>query len=245
MLDVREVSTYYGRIRALDHVSLSVAPGEIVCLIGANGAGKTTLLKTISGLVPAQLGEVSFDGRPITRVPAEQIVRLGMSHVPERRQVFGSLSVYENLILGAYCRARQAGAAALRADLETIYGFFPILAKRKGQLAGTLSGGEQQMLAVGRGLMARPKLMLLDEPSLGLAPLLVQEIFRIIGELRRGGTTILLVEQNARAALRIADRGYVLETGRVVMGGSATELATNSDLQRAYLGRRSHRMRNQ
>ncbi len=244
MLEVREASTYYGRIRALDRVSLEVAAGEIVCLIGANGAGKTTLLNTISGLVPAQHGRVLLDGQCITNRPAEHIVRLGVSHVPERRQVFGSLTVADNLMLGAYCRARRAGANGMRADMQRVFELFPVLRERERQLAGTLSGGEQQMLAVGRGLMARPKLMLLDEPSLGLAPLLVQEIFRIVGELRRGGTTILLVEQNARAALRIADRGYVLENGRVVMGGSAADLATNTDLQRAYLGRRSRRMRN-
>lgn len=241
MLEIRDVSTYYGRIRALDRVSLDVAEGEIVCLIGANGAGKTTLLNTISGMVPAGDGEVRFGERAITRVAPEHIVRLGLSHVPERRQVFGSLTVLENLALGAYCRARRDGRAAVRQDTERVFEMFPVLKSRVGQLAGTLSGGEQQMLAVGRGLMARPRLMLLDEPSLGLAPLIVQEIFRIVVELRRTGTTILLVEQNARAALRVADRGYVLENGRVVMCGSAAELAQDGDLRRAYLGRRDHR----
>ena len=236
MLEVRSISTYYGRIRALDQVSIDVREGEIVCLIGANGAGKTTLLNTISGMVLAGGGEVVFEDRPITRLQAEQIVRLGISHVPERRQVFGSLTVYENLILGAYCRLRRDRKARVRKDLEDVLSLFPALEPRRSQLAGTLSGGEQQMLALGRGLMAQPKLMLLDEPSLGLAPLIVQEIFRIIAELRREGTTILLVEQNARAALVVADRGYVLENGRVVMNGTAGELAGDEGLQRAYLG---------
>ncbi len=241
LLDVRAVSTYYGRIRALDHVSLSVEPGEIITLIGANGAGKTTLLNTISGLVPAASGEVTFDGRPITRLAPERIVGLGLSHVPERRQVFGSLTVLENLILGAYTRLRRGERGGLAGDLERVFTLFPVLRERQRQLAGTLSGGEQQMLAVGRGLMARPRLMLLDEPSLGLAPLLVQEIFRVLGELRAAGTTILLVEQNARAALRIADRAYVLETGHVVMQGPAASLAADEALQSAYLGRRERR----
>ena len=243
MLEIREVCTYYGRIRALDHVSLSVAEGEIVSLIGANGAGKTTLLNTISGITPAAQGEVYFGARPITRMHAEQLVRLGISHVPERRQVFSSLNVLENLTLGAYCRAGKESQAAIRVDIERMFSLFPVLKDRRAQLACTLSGGEQQMLAVARGLMACPKLMLLDEPSLGLAPLIVQEIFRIIGDLRRNGTTILLVEQNARAALRVADRGYVLENGRVVMSGAAEELARNEQLQRAYLGRKNHRSR--
>lgn len=243
MLEVREASTFYGRIRALDRVSLKVETGEVVCLIGANGAGKTTLLNTISGMIPASQGEVIFDGQPITHMPAERIVGLGISHIPERRQVFGPLSVVENLLLGAYSRARRDGAAVIRKDVERVFTLFPILKTRSKQLAGTLSGGEQQMLAVGRGLMARPKLMLLDEPSLGLAPLIVQEIFSILADLRRDGTTILLVEQNARAALRLADRGYVLETGRVAMSGTAAELTANEDLQRAYLGRRGYRAR--
>ncbi len=240
MLEVREVSAYYGRIRALDCVSLTVAPGEIISLIGANGAGKTTLLNTISGVVPAAGGEVNWRGQSIARLSPEHIVRLGISHVPERRQVFGSMTVHENLTLGAYTRMRKDGKKAIQRDMDYVFKLFPVLRERIGQLAGTLSGGEQQMLAVGRGLMARPQLMLLDEPSLGLAPLLVQEIFRIIVELRRGGTTVLLVEQNARAALRVADRGYVLENGHVVMQGTAAELAENEELQRAYLGRRNH-----
>jgi branched-chain amino acid transport system ATP-binding protein len=237
MLKVDQVSTYYGRIQALNQVSLEVTEGEIVCLIGANGAGKTTLLNTISGMVPAASGEVLWCDRDITRLPPEQIVRLGISHVPERRQVFGALTVMENLTLGAYCRARRDGRAKIRQDMDYIFSLFPILKTRASQLAGTLSGGEQQMLAVGRGLMAQPKLMLLDEPSLGLAPLLVREIFSIIVELRRNGTTVLLVEQNARAALRVSDRGYVLENGVVAMHGTVQELAANENLQRAYLGR--------
>ncbi len=243
MLEVREASTFYGRIRALDRVSLKVEEGEVVCLIGANGAGKTTLLNTISGMVPASQGEVIFAGKPITKMPAESVVGLGISHIPERRQVFGSLSVVDNLTLGAYSRARRDGRAAIQRDTERVFMLFPILKTRSKQLAGTLSGGEQQMLAVGRGLMARPKLMLLDEPSLGLAPLIVQEIFKILADLRRDGTTILLVEQNARAALRLADRGYVLENGRVVLTGTAAELAADGDLQRAYLGKRNQRVR--
>jgi branched-chain amino acid transport system ATP-binding protein len=243
MLEVREASTFYGRIRALDRVSLKVEAGEVVCLIGANGAGKTTLLNTISGMVPASQGEVIFAGKPITKMPAESVVGLGISHIPERRQVFGSLSVVDNLTLGAYSRARRDSRAAIQRDMERVFMLFPILKTRSKQLAGTLSGGEQQMLAVGRGLMARPKLMLLDEPALGLAPLIVQEIFKILADLRRDGTTILLVEQNARAALRLADRGYVLENGRVVLTGTAAELAADGDLQRAYLGKRNQRVR--
>ncbi|MBI4771817.1 MAG: ABC transporter ATP-binding protein, partial [Chloroflexi bacterium] len=215
MLQVSEVSTFYGRIQALSAVSLQVQPGEIVSLIGANGAGKTTLLNTISGILTAGSGEIHFDGRPITHLPAEQIVRMGISHVPERRQLFGSLTVLENLTLGAYARAGRDGRAAIRRSMERVFELFPVLRERSAQLAGTLSGGEQQMVAVGRGLMANPRLMLLDEPSLGLAPLLVREIFEIVAELRRAGTTILLVEQNARAALRVADRAYVLENGRI------------------------------
>lgn len=245
MLRVEGVSTFYGHIRALDGVSLEVQEGEIVCLIGANGAGKTTLLNTISGMVPAAQGEVTFNGQPVTRLPAEQIVRLGLSHVPERRQVFGSLTVLENLTLGAYCRAGKESRKVIGKDIEQMYEMFPILKERRGQLAGTLSGGEQQMLAVARGLMARPKLMLLDEPSLGLAPLIVQEIFRILTDLPACGTTILLVEQNARAALRIAQRGYVLENGRGVLSGTAQELAADENLQKAYLGGTHHRARSQ
>ena len=240
MLKVDGVSTFYGHIRALDQVSLEVNDGEIVTLIGANGAGKTTLLNTISGMLHPKSGEVIFDNKKVSRMPAEQIVRLGVSHVPERRQVFGSLTVLENLTLGAYFRVSRDGLKAIYHDIEKMFSLFSILENRKEQLAGTLSGGEQQMLAVARGLMAKPKLMLLDEPSLGLAPLIVQEIFRIITELRKNGTTILLVEQNARAALRVADRGYVLENGHVVMSGKAAELTADEQLQKAYLGGRSN-----
>lgn len=236
MLEVRRVNTFYGRIRALDDVSLDVAAGELVCLIGANGAGKTTLLNTISGMLPPASGDVMFEGRSIARLPVEQIVRCGISHVPERRQVFGSLSVLENLTLGAYSRARRDGRDAVRRDVEYVFSLFPMLEKRRRQLAGTLSGGEQQMLAVGRGLMARPKLMLLDEPSLGLAPLIVQEILQIIAELRRSGTTILLVEQNARAALALARRAYVMESGAITLSGPAAELANDPKVVAAYLG---------
>ncbi len=241
MLQVSEVSTFYGRIQALSAVSLQVQPGEIVSLIGANGAGKTTLLNTISGILTAGSGEIHFDGRPITHLPAEQIVRMGISHVPERRQLFGSLTVLENLTLGAYARAGRDGRAAIRRSMERVFELFPVLRERSAQLAGTLSGGEQQMVAVGRGLMANPRLMLLDEPSLGLAPLLVREIFEIVAELRRAGTTILLVEQNARAALRVADRAYVLENGRIALHGTAAELAADEAVQKAYLGRQNHK----
>ncbi len=237
MLEVRNVSTYYGQIQALDDVSLKVREGEIVTLIGANGAGKTTLLNTICGLLHPRSGQIIFNGQPITRRPAERIVGLGISHVPERRQVFGTMSTLDNLILGAYHRYGKEKKQAIQKDMDFVFEVFPILKERQKQAAGTLSGGEQQMLAVGRGLMSKPKLLLLDEPSLGLAPLLVREIFRIIGELREHGTTILLVEQNARAALRIADRGYVLETGKVVLEGLAQELLADERVQRAYLGK--------
>lgn len=235
MLEVLGVSTYYGRIQALKNVSLEVKEGEIVAIIGANGAGKTTLLNTICGLHHPRSGEIAFLGHKCTHLPADKIVALGMSHVPERRQVFSTMTVLDNLLLGAYHRQRDR--RAVQADLDYVYSIFPRLKERRRQIAGTLSGGEQQMLAIGRGLMARPKLMLLDEPSLGLAPLLVRELIDVIGRLREQGTTILLVEQNARAALSIADRGYVLETGRVVLAGTAQELLANREVQRAYLGK--------
>ena len=236
MLQLKEVSTFYGKIQALRSVSLEVQNGELVALIGSNGAGKTTLLNTISGALASKAGEIIFDGRPIQRLEAEQVVRLGISHVPERRQVFASLTVEENLMLGAYTRYGKGRQAEIAGDLERMYGLFPILRERKHQLAGTFSGGQQQMLAVARGLMSRPRLLLLDEPSLGLAPLVVQEIFRAIGELRSQGVTILLVEQNARAALRLADRGYVLEGGRIKLSGPSSQLLEDKDLQAAYLG---------
>ncbi|MFQ5399960.1 MAG: ABC transporter ATP-binding protein [Anaerolineae bacterium] len=241
MLQVKNISTYYGHIRALDDVSLEVNAGEIVSLVGANGAGKTTLLNSISGVVPPQHGHILLDGRDIARLPAEAIVGLGISQVPERRQVFGSLTVSDNLLLGAYLRLRRGEGGEVRQDMARMVEMFPILKERQDQMAGTLSGGEQQMLAIARGLMARPKVLLLDEPSLGLAPLLVQEIFQVLRTLRETGTTILLVEQNARAALEISDRGYVLETGRVVLAAAAGELIANEAVQKAYLGRVNHK----
>ncbi|MBI2954078.1 MAG: ABC transporter ATP-binding protein [Chloroflexi bacterium] len=240
MLELVNVSTYYGRIQALKGVSLRVDDGEIVALIGANGAGKTTLLNTICGMLPARAGDVTFAGQRITHLPPERIVRLGISHVPERRQVFGELSVLDNMILGAYHRFGKESKAAIDGDIETVFEIFPILKERRKQAAGTLSGGQQQMLAVGRGLMSRPKLLLLDEPSLGLAPLVSKEIMRVVAELRSRGTTVLLIEQNARAALRIADRGYLIETGKIVLEGTAHDLAADPKVQSAYLGQGYH-----
>jgi len=235
MLTLRNVDIYYGRVHAVRRVSLHVAAGEIVALIGANGAGKTTLLSAISGLLRVSGGDIDFDGRPVTTEKPERIVRLGLSHVPERRLVFGPLSVEDNLRLGAYSCFKRRQVAA---DLEEIYAMFPVLRERRGQQAAALSGGEQQMLAIGRALMARPRCLLLDEPGMGLAPQVCKEIFRHIGTLRREkGLTVLLVEQNAKSALGIADRGYVLETGRVLLSGSAEELLANRDVRRAYLGR--------
>lgn len=238
MLSVSEITSGYGHIQALHGISISVEPGEIVALIGPNGAGKTTLLNTISGIVRATKGEITLEGQNITHFPAYKIVRLGICQVPERRQIFDTMSIRDNLILGAYHRIRRTGSDAIEADISKVLMLFPILKDRMSSPAETLSGGMQQMLAIARGLMARPKLLLLDEPSLGLAPLLVQEIFRTVAELRQQGTTVLLVEQNARAALRIADRGYVMETGRIMMQGTASELALNDDIRRVYLGRR-------
>jgi branched-chain amino acid transport system ATP-binding protein len=235
LLEARNVSTFYGQIQALDEVDLQVGEGEIVAIIGANGAGKTTLLNTICGVHPPKEGEVIFRDQDITRLPAERVVRLGISHVPERRQVFGTMSTLDNL--GAYHRYRKEKKEDIEAEMEYIFELFPILKERQKQMAGTLSGGEQQMLAIGRGLMAKPQLLLLDEPSLGLAPLLVREIFRVMADLREHGTTILLVEQNAKAALRIADRAYVLETGQVALEGTAEELLADERVQSAYLGK--------
>jgi branched-chain amino acid transport system ATP-binding protein len=237
MLKLEKVSTYYGRIQALKDVSLEVDEGEIVAVIGPNGAGKTTLLNTVSGLVPARNGQITFDGRPITNLSPERIVRLGISHVPERRQVFATMTVLDNLILGAYHHHRRHGKK-ISQDLEFVFEIFPRLKDREKQAAGTLSGGEQQMLALGRGWMAKPKLLLMDEPSLGLAPLLIKEIFRVSGELREHGMTILVVEQNARAALELADRAYVMESGQVVLEGQSAQLAADEQVQMAYLGRR-------
>jgi len=236
MLRLRNVDAGYGTLTVLRRVSLHVSPGEIVTIVGANGAGKTTLLKTIVGLIRARGGEVTFDGKAATALATERIVALGCSLVPEGRQVFAPMEVRENLLLGAHVQFQRGKKQEVAQDLERVYALFPILKTREHQLAGTLSGGEQQMLAIGRALMARPRLMMLDEPSMGLAPLVVKDIFGIIQRIRAEGTTVLLVEQNARSALRIANRGYVLETGRIVLQGTAEELLANRDVQRAYLG---------
>ena len=238
MLKVKNLQVYYGMIHALRSASLHVKEKEIVALIGANGAGKTTLLSAVSGVVRPASGEVALDGKAITRERPDRIVREGIAHVPEGRHVFKPLSVEDNLLLGSYHRYSLARRAAIRQEIDGIFSLFPALADRRKQLAGTLSGGEQQMLAIGRALLSAPKVLLLDEPSMGLAPKVVKEIFGHISKLRKErGMTILLVEQNARGALAIADRGYVLETGRVVLQGSSEELLANRDVQRAYLGR--------
>ncbi len=232
MLKIENLSVAYGAIEALRGVSLEVAEGELVTIVGSNGAGKTTTLMAISGVVPARAGRILVDGQEVTRQPPHRIVALGVAHCPEGRLVFGRLTVHENLVLGSY---QRRDGAAIRIDLERVYALFPRLLERRGQLAGTLSGGEQQMLALGRALMSRPKLLMLDEPSLGLAPLIVQRIFEVIQELHREGVTILLVEQNAFQALRVADRAYVLETGEIRLSGSAAELANNPEVKAAYL----------
>lgn len=237
MLKIRNLQTFYGRIQVLDNVSLSVKPGEIVTLIGANGAGKSTILNTISGLISSWQGEVFFQGERINGEPPEAIVRMGICQVPEGRQIFHPLTVLENLELGAYLRHGRRDRRYIHKDLDMVFSLFPILAERKQQVSGTLSGGEQQMLAISRALMSRPKLLLLDEPSMGLAPRVVADIFRTIGQLRDEGLTILIVEQNARAALKIAERGYVLETGKIILQGTGSELLEDHDVKRAYLGR--------
>ncbi len=239
MLKIKNINTYYGQAQALKNVSLHLTEGEIVTLIGANGAGKTTLLNSLSGVVPPRDGQIIFNNVPINNFAVHQIVRLGISQVPEGRQVFKPVSVEDNLELGAYLHYKMFGGGdEIGKNKEMVYNLFPILRERRRQLAGTLSGGEQQMLAIGRAFMTRPKLMLLDEPSMGLAPLVAQEIFRVIVNLsREQKTTVLLVEQNARAALKMAHRGYVLETGRMILEGTAAELLNNRDVQRAYLGR--------
>lgn len=237
MLRIKNLHAYYGRIKALDNVSLHVQPGEIVSLIGANGAGKTTILNTISGLIRSAQGEIKFEERKINGLRPEKVVAAGISQVPEGRQIFGPLTVIENLELGAYLRFKKKEKEAIAEDLDWVFQLFPRLEERSGQIAGTLSGGEQQMLAIGRALMAKPKLLLLDEPSMGLAPLIVKDIMNTVSELRRSGVTILMVEQNARASLTISDRGYVLETGRVVLQGPSDELMNDSDVKRAYLGK--------
>lgn len=233
MLEVKDLNVHYGVIHALKDVSMEVKEGEIVSLIGANGAGKTTLLHSISGLLKKTSGDIMFLGHSLHKTSAKNIVKEGITQVPEGRRIFPGMSVYENLIIGAYLRKDKEG---IKEDLNNIYQRFPILKQRSNQDASTLSGGEQQMLAMGRALMARPKILLLDEPSMGLAPILVKEIFQIIKDINAEGTTVLLVEQNAKMALSIADRGYVMETGKIVMSGTGAELIESSDIQKAYLG---------
>ncbi len=237
MLRIRNLETSYGSLKVLRRVSIHVSPGEVVTIIGANGAGKTTLLKTIAGLLRAQTGEILFDKHDVRRLPPEHIAYLGCSLVPEGRQVFAPMTVRENLVLGAYVQVRRGRRADMDADVQRVFDLFPRLRERQEQLAGTLSGGEQQMLAMGRALMARPKLIMMDEPSMGLAPLVVRDIFSIVRRLGEEGNTVLLVEQNAKAALRVASRGYVLENGRITLEESAEDLLANHDVQRAYLGR--------
>lgn len=233
MLEVKDLNVHYGVIHALKGISMEVRKGEIVALIGANGAGKTTLLHAISGIQKKSGGDILFEGESLNKAGARKIVSLGITQVPEGRRIFSGMSVYENLMMGAFLRRDKEG---IKADLKNIYSRFPILEKRSTQDASTLSGGEQQMLAMGRALMARPKILLLDEPSMGLAPILVKEIFRIIQEINKQGTTILLVEQNARMALAVCDRAYVMETGNIVLSGSGEELSRSEQIQKAYLG---------
>ena len=233
MLKVKDLNVYYGKIHAIKGITFEVNDGEIVTLIGANGAGKTTTLQTVSGLLRAEKGIISFQGEDISKVKPYQIPDLGIAHVPEGRQVFAEMTVYENLVMGAFIRKDKREIAQ---DMERVFNYFPRLKERSKQIAGTLSGGEQQMLAIGRALMTRPKLLLLDEPSMGLAPILVDEIFSMIQTINSAGTTILLVEQNANKALRIANRGYVLETGKIKLHGTSEELLTNDEVRTAYLG---------
>ena len=237
MLTVRTLDVAYGAITVLRGVSLHVKEGEVVAIVGANGAGKTTLLKAITGLVRPTRGDIWLGGASILSTATAGIVAAGCSLVPEGRQIFGDLSVRDNLLLGGYVQVRRGKAAEVDADLKRVLAMFPILGTRSSQLGGTLSGGEQQMLAIGRALMARPTLLMLDEPSMGLAPLVVKEIFEVISRISKAGCTVLLVEQNARGALKIAHRGYVLETGRIVLEGSAEDLLASREMQRAYLGR--------
>ena len=233
MLEVKDINVYYGAIHAIKGISLSVEEGEIVTLIGANGAGKSTTLRTISGLLKPKTGEINFLNKNIAGMPAHKIVREGISQVPEGRRIFAEMTVQENLELGAFTRT---DTEEIQNDFKMVFGRFPRLEERRLQLAGTLSGGEQQMLAMGRALMSRPKLLLMDEPSMGLAPLLIREIFNIIVDINKTGTTVLLVEQNANMALSIANRAYVLETGRITISGDAKELAASEDIRKAYLG---------
>ena len=231
MLEVKNLEVYYGVIQAIKGISFEVNEGEVIALIGANGAGKTTTLQTITGMLQPKAGEIIFEGKDISKIPGHKIVSMGMAHVPEGRRVFAELSVYENLKLGAYTRKDKK---EIEETLARVYKSFPRLEERKNQLAGTLSGGEQQMLAMGRALMSKPKIILMDEPSMGLSPILVEEIFHIIREISAGGTTVLLVEQNAKKALAIADRAYVLETGNIVLSGDA--MMNNDSIKKAYLG---------
>lgn len=233
LLEVKDLQVYYGVIQALKGISFEVNEGEIVTLIGANGAGKTTTMQSIIGLIPSKSGSVIFDGTDITKTPCHKIVHLGMAQVPEGRRVFQELTVYENLLMGGFS---QNDKSAVKADIEKIYARFPRLAERKNQIAGTLSGGEQQMLAMGRAMMSHPKLLLLDEPSMGLSPLLVDQVFEIIKDFRNDGTTVLLVEQNAGKSLAISDRAYVLELGQIVLSGTGAELAQSDEVKKAYLG---------
>ena len=232
ILKVSDINVYYGAIHAIKGVSFEVNPGEVVTLIGANGSGKSTTLQTVSGLLHSRTGSIEFLGENLMGVPAHKVVAKGLAQVPEGRRVFLQMTVEENLEMGAYTRS----GGDIDADLEKVYAYFPRLMERRRQIAGTLSGGEQQMLAMGRALMSRPKLLMLDEPSMGLAPILVEQIFKIIQTLHEAGTTILLVEQNAQAALSIADRGYVLETGKIVTSGTGTELLASPEIKKAYLG---------
>ena len=233
MLEVKDLEVYYGVIQAIKGVSFHVDKGEVIALIGANGAGKTTTLHTVTGLLAPKKGSVVFEGQDITKIPAHKIVSLGMAHVPEGRRVIAELSVYENLKMGAYTRKDKT---EIEENLQHIYERFPRLKERKNQMAGTLSGGEQQMLAMGRALMSKPKIILMDEPSMGLSPILVNEIFDIIQEVSKSGTTVLLVEQNAKKALSIADRAYVLETGQISLEGKAEDLLRDDSIKKAYLG---------
>lgn len=233
MLEVKDLEVYYGMIQALKGISFEVKEGEVIALIGANGAGKTTTLHTVTGLLPAKKGSVVFEGKDITKIPGHKIVSMGMAHVPEGRRIFAQLSVLQNLRMGAYTRKDKAG---IEETLQMVYKRFPRLEERQNQMAGTLSGGEQQMLAMGRALMSHPKIILMDEPSMGLSPIFVNEIFDIIKEVSESGTTVLLVEQNARKALTIADRAYVLETGKIVLEGKADVLMNDASIKKAYLG---------
>ena len=233
MLEIKDLNVYYGVIQALQGISFEVNEGEVIALIGANGAGKTTTLHTLTGLISAKSGSIVLDGKDITKTPAHKIVKMGIAHVPEGRRIFQNLTVLDNIRLGAFTRKDKDGIAA---DVEKVYKLFPRLEERKTQIAGTLSGGEQQMLAMGRALMSKPRIVVMDEPSMGLSPILVSEIFDIIENIREQGTTVLLVEQNAKKALSIADRAYVLETGKIVLSGKASDLINDESVKKAYLG---------